>query len=66
MKGNDFMKKLAAMILAGVMCASTLTACGGVPENEVHSLSDLEGKTIGVQIGTVGMTIARRYRRYYS
>ena len=58
MKGNDFMKKLAAMILAGVMCASTLTACGGVPENEVHSLSDLEGKTIGVQIGTVGMTIA--------
>lgn len=48
------MKKLTAMLLAGVMSASILAGCG-VPENTVHSVDDLEGKTIGVQLGTTGM-----------
>ena len=51
------MKKFMTALLAGVLSASMLTACG-VPENTVHSIADLEGKNIGVQMGTVGMYYA--------
>lgn len=46
------MKKIFAVILAGVM--ALMTGCGSVPKNTVHSLSDLEGKRIGVQLKTTG------------
>ncbi len=47
------MKKiLTALLLVATM--ATMTACGGVPKNEVHTLDDLEGKKIGVQLGTTG------------
>ncbi|MBR6872581.1 MAG: transporter substrate-binding domain-containing protein [Ruminococcus sp.] len=51
------MKKLASLLLAGVMSVSMLASCG-VPANTVHSVDDLEGKTIGVQLGTTGMIYA--------
>lgn len=46
------MKKILAVILTGVMVF--MTGCGGVPKNPVHSLDDLEGKKIGVQLKTTG------------
>ena len=51
------MKKLASIMLAGVMAVSMLASCG-VPENKVNSKDDLEGKSIGVQLGTTGMIYA--------
>lgn len=43
------------MLTAAVLCALTLTGCGKkLPANTVFSLADLEGKSIGVQYGTVG------------
>lgn len=48
------MKKFLSVLAAGVLSLSMLTACGSVPANEVHSVDDLEGKTIGVQLGTTG------------
>ena len=51
------MKKLASLILAGVMSVSILASCG-VPENTVNKIEDLDGKTIGVQLGTTGMIYA--------
>ena len=67
------MKKLVATLLAGVM-ALGLVACGGssetsannsteskVPANAVHSVEDLPGKTIGVQLGTTGDIYASDY-----
>lgn len=55
------MRKAAALLLtAGVLFS--LTACGGkVAENTVHSIDDLEGKTIGVQLGTTGDIYASDY-----
>ena len=47
------MKKFTAGLLAAAMCVTMLTGCG-VPANTVHSVDDLEGKTIGVQLGTTG------------
>ena len=56
------MKKFVVTLLAGVM-ALGLVACGGssdsaaeskVPANTVHSVDDLPGKSIGVQLGTTG------------
>ena len=45
-------KRLTAMLLAGVMM---LGAAGcGVPENQVHSMDDMAGKKIGVQLSTTG------------
>lgn len=52
------MKKLVSAVCAVVMGASLLTACGGVEPNSVFSIDDLEGKKIGVQMGTVGMIYA--------
>ena len=51
------MKKIASLLLAGVMSVSLLASCG-VPENKVNSIGDLDGKTIGVQLGTTGMIYA--------
>lgn len=42
--------------------AAALTACGSnVPANTVFSIDDLPGKTIGVQLGTVGDTYSSDY-----
>lgn len=48
------MKKIISSALAGVLSILMLTACGSVPENTVNSVDDLEGKVIGVQLGTTG------------
>ena len=45
------MKKIIASIMIG--CRLFLTACG-TPANTVHSLDDLKGKKIGVQLKTTG------------
>ena len=50
------MKKIMAAILTGVMIL--VTGCGSVPKNQVYSLSDLEGKRIGVQLKTTGDSYA--------
>ena len=48
------MKKVISMALVVAMLIG-LVACGGsVPKNTVNSADDLEGKTIGVQLGTTG------------
>ena len=47
------MKKLTALTVSAVIAATLFTGCG-VPENTVHSIDDLKGKTIGVQLGTTG------------
>ena len=52
------MKKMIAGFAALCMSAVMLTACGGPPANPVHSVADLKGRTIGVQLGTTGDTLA--------
>ncbi len=47
--------RIAAALLSGVMALS-LVGCGGVPKNQVNSMEDMAGKTIGVQLGTTGDT----------
>ncbi len=47
--------RITAVLLAGAM-ALGLIGCGGVPENQVHSMEDMAGKKIGVQLGTTGDT----------
>ena len=48
------MKKITAIALSLCMTLA-LAACGSkVPANTVHSIDDLPGKTIGVQLGTTG------------
>lgn len=49
------MKKKIALLLAAAMTIS-LCACGSskIPANKVNSIDDLEGKKIGVQLGTTG------------
>ena len=54
------MKSFAAAALAATMALS-LCGCGGKLENKVHSLDDLPGKTIGVQLGTTGDLYATEY-----
>ncbi|MGI6093805.1 MAG: transporter substrate-binding domain-containing protein [Lachnospiraceae bacterium] len=57
------MKKLAALAMA-VVTITALTACGGgdtAAENTVHSVDDLPGKKIGVQLGTTGDIYATDY-----
>lgn len=48
------MKKLISAVIAGMLSVSLLASCGSVAKNTVHSVDDLEGKTIGVQLGTTG------------
>lgn len=48
------MKKIIALA-AALMLTLSLAACGSsIPENEVFSKDDLDGKTVGVQLGTTG------------
>lgn len=54
------MKKLLAVLLATSMTAA-LAGCGSTKENTVFSVDDLEGKTIGVQLGTTGDIYASDY-----
>lgn len=54
------MKKLLSCALASVLALS-LTACGGAKANSVHSVDDLPGKVIGVQLGTTGDIYASDY-----
>lgn len=56
------MKKLVVGLMVAAM-AFGLTACGGskIPANTVHSVDDLPGKTIGVQLGTTGDIYASDY-----
>ncbi len=44
--------KFTAVLLTGILTFS-LAGCGAKP-NEVHSVDDMAGKTIGVQLGTTG------------
>lgn len=61
MKSMKKMKKLAALSLTAAMTIA-MAGCGGsVPENTVHSVDDLDGKTIGVQLGTTGDIYASDY-----
>lgn len=48
-------KKFLSLLLAGAMLTGIM-GCGGVPANTVHSVDDLAGKKIGVQLGTTGDT----------
>lgn len=52
------MKKIMGLLAVCTMLAATCTGCGEVPENTVFSVADLNGKTIGVQMGTTGATYA--------
>lgn len=47
------MKKILSMLMI-VVLVTTITAGCGKPKNTVHSLDDLEGKKIGVQLKTTG------------
>lgn len=55
---NNKRTRLLAFVILTVLCLSTLalTACGSkkMVENTVFSVDDLEGKSIGVQLGTTG------------
>lgn len=55
------MKKIAAVSLAAAMTIA-MAGCGNsVPKNTVNSVDDLEGKKIGVQLGTTGDIYASDY-----
>ena len=56
------MKKLVVALFTAAM-TFCLTACGGsnIPANSVHSVNDLPGKIIGVQLGTTGDIYASDY-----
>lgn len=62
-KGDRRLKKIVFVLTALLMLLGTaglLTGCGGdsIPENTVHSIADLAGKTIGSQLGTTGYIYA--------
>ncbi|MCL2033286.1 MAG: transporter substrate-binding domain-containing protein [Oscillospiraceae bacterium] len=48
------MRKILAFICILALVSAVFAGCGGVPKVEINSLDDLEGKTIGVQLGTTG------------
>lgn len=48
------LSKIFAAAAAAALSAAILTGCSGVPKNTVFSLDDLNGKVIGVQLGTTG------------
>ncbi len=51
--------KFKGIVAAAALTASVmLTGCSDIPTNTVFSIADLEGKSIGVQLGTVGDTYA--------
>ena len=51
------MKKTTALLTAGMLLVLSLTGCGA-PANTVFKAEDLEGKTIGAQLGTTGYIFA--------
>ena len=52
-------KKMISGFSALMMTVTMLASCSAkAPENTVHTIDDLNGKTIGVQIGTTGDTLA--------
>lgn len=51
------MKKTTALLTAGMLLVLSLTGCGA-PANTVFKAEDLEGKTIGAQLGTTGYVFA--------
>ncbi|MBR3045009.1 MAG: transporter substrate-binding domain-containing protein [Oscillospiraceae bacterium] len=51
-------KKIAVGFSALAMSMLLLTGCGSNLKNNVHSIEDLKGKVIGVQLGTTGDTLA--------
>ncbi|MCR5415376.1 MAG: ABC transporter substrate-binding protein/permease [Pseudobutyrivibrio sp.] len=59
------MRKKITLLLAGVMTAALLAACGGKTADSqtktVESIDDLEGAKIGVQLGTTGDIYASDY-----
>ena len=52
------MKKIFSAAVAGAFSLIMLTSCGSVPQNTVNCVDDLNGKIIGVQLGTTGDTYA--------
>lgn len=50
-------KRVIAAFMVMVLAAAVTAGCGS-PKNPVHSLDDLEGKKIGVQLKTTGDTYA--------
>ena len=53
------MKKALTFISAALIMGTVLTGCGSAKENNtIHSADDLEGKTIGTQLGTTGYIFA--------
>ncbi|MBE6888815.1 MAG: transporter substrate-binding domain-containing protein [Ruminococcaceae bacterium] len=48
------MKKVLSAFAAVIMAAAVCAGCSSVKPNEVFSVADLTGKTIGVQLGTTG------------
>ena len=59
MKG---IRKKILMVVFMALGMLGLTSCGSdVPDNRVFSIDDLEGKTIGVQLGTTGDIYASDY-----
>ena len=48
------LSKIFAAAAAAALSAALLAGCGSIPENTVFSLDDLNGKVIGVQLGTTG------------
>lgn len=60
------MKRLISGLLTlTLLCATvvSLTACSGGAAKQINSKSDLEGATIGVQLGTTGDTAASEYEK---
>lgn len=58
---NNIVKKVLTLTLAAGM-AMGLIACGGAPANTVHSIDDMVGKKIGVQLGTTGDIFASDFK----
>ncbi|MGN1101107.1 MAG: transporter substrate-binding domain-containing protein [Huintestinicola sp.] len=48
------LSKIIAAAAAAALSAAIFAGCGSVPKNTVFSLDDLNGKVIGVQLGTTG------------
>ena len=46
--------KIIASVAAAALSAAIFAGCGSVPENTIFSIDDLNGKVIGVQLGTTG------------
>ncbi|MDD5947953.1 MAG: transporter substrate-binding domain-containing protein [Oscillospiraceae bacterium] len=51
------MKRMTALLTTGMLLVLSLTGCG-TPANTVFTAADLEGKTIGAQLGTTGYIYA--------